>query len=333
MHMHGRRPQQYRIRRIVELIRSGMARNRPANARTLGQELGVSRRTIANDLDYLRDDLNAPIEYAPHRHGYRLTDPTWELPALQVSRREVFAFAIAARLIRAFKGTPLETDMAAVMRKIERSLEGKVTLDPAVLIDRFAVLGEDYARQDPAIWEQVARGLGAGETLDVTYCKFNGQTGAYLLDPYHLVAYHGNWYLLAFHHRRGKVAAFALSRLRRVRTTGRQFAGTGHFDAEAWLREGFGITGGEPPIKVRLLFSPKVATYIRERIWHPSQETADRRDGGVELRFETTGWKELVRFVLSWQPDVKVLAPRRLKERVHEKMRQALAEPTGDAAC
>ena len=42
------------------------------------------------------------------------------------------------------------------------------------------------------------------------------------------------------------------------------------------------------------------------------------------MAFTTSGWKELVRWVLSWQPDVKVLAPVRLRLRVEEKMREAL---------
>ena len=36
------------------------------------------------------------------------------------------------------------------------------------------------------------------------------------------------------------------------------------------------------------------------------------------------GWKELVRWILSWQPDVRVLAPAALRKRVIEKVRQAL---------
>jgi predicted DNA-binding transcriptional regulator YafY len=50
-----------------------------------------------------------------------------------------------------------------------------------------------------------------------------------------------------------------------------------------------------------------------------------RRDGSLEMQFETTGWKELVRWILSWQPDVKVLSPKRLRERIELKMRQGLA--------
>jgi hypothetical protein len=65
--------------------------------------------------------------------------------------------------------------------------------------------------------------------------------------------------------------------------------------------------------------------FLKGRVWHPSQRLLERRDGAVELRMRTSGWKELVRFVLSWQPDVRVLAPVRLRERVREKLRASLA--------
>ena len=49
-----------------------------------------------------------------------------------------------------------------------------------------------------------------------------------------------------------------------------------------------------------------------------------RPDGCVEMRLETTGRKELVRWVLSWMPDVKVLAPKSLRDRIAEKLRDGL---------
>ena len=42
------------------------------------------------------------------------------------------------------------------------------------------------------------------------------------------------------------------------------------------------------------------------------------------MRMETTGREELVRWVLSWMPDVKVLAPKRLRDRIAEKLRDGL---------
>lgn len=88
------------------------------------------------------------------------------------------------------------------------------------------------------------------------------------------------------------------------------------FDARTHARDAFGITGGEKPMKVRLLFEPKLAVYISERQWHPTQVLKKRGDGRIELRMETTGRKELVRWVLSWMPDVRVLAPNSLRDRM-----------------
>ena len=69
---------------------------------------------------------------------------------------------------------------------------------------------------------------------------------------------------------------------------------------------------------------PKLAVYITERQWHGTQEFRMRRDGRIEMRLETTGRKELIRWVLSRMPDVKVLAPRSLRNRIVEKLRGGL---------
>jgi predicted DNA-binding transcriptional regulator YafY len=94
----------------------------------------------------------------------------------------------------------------------------------------------------------------------------------------------------------------------------------------ASLRDGFGITGAAKAWKVRLLFSRQLATYLKERVWHPSQQLRERRDGRLEMRLETTGHKDLVRWILSWMPEVKVLAPVELKTRIISKLKEGLKE-------
>ncbi len=97
------------------------------------------------------------------------------------------------------------------------------------------------------------------------------------------------------------------------------------FDAQVFFKDAFGISQAEQPWKVRLLFAREVATYIRERVWHASQELRQRRDGTLELRLQTSSRKELSRWILSWMPHVRVLAPRQLRKRVRQRMRQGLA--------
>jgi hypothetical protein len=160
------------------------------------------------------------------------------------------------------------------------------------------------------------------------YQTFPGKLSPYELHSLHLLAYHGNWYVLALNSAKGRVGTFSLSRFRKVEVTGRTFQRPEDFDARSHARQAFGITAGEKPMRVRLLFEPKLAVYISERQWHASQVRKKRRDGRVELRLETTGRKELVRWVLSWMLDVRVLAPKSLRERIALKLEEGLRRNT-----
>ncbi|MFC1499159.1 helix-turn-helix transcriptional regulator [Verrucomicrobiota bacterium] len=318
------RAQKYRIKRILDLIRNGTSSGFFPNCSVFCAELGVTRQTIMNDLDYLRDEERAPIEYVASSHGYRLTDETWQLPAVSISRHEIFAFSLARKLLGSFLGTPLEKDMRSVLGKIADSLEGKVTFDLDMFTDRFTVIGDDYVVQDPLIWKEVCCCLDTQQQISIVYEKFNSDTGEYILNPYHMFAYHGNWYLAAYNVRKKTVATFAISRIRKIRRTGEHFEMPDSFDALNYAKESFGIVRGDKVFRVRLLFSRKIAGYIKERVWHSDQKIVEKRNGDIVLSFETAGWKELVRWILSWQPDVKVLAPKRLADRIREKMKEGL---------
>ena len=59
----GFRPQYYRIRRMVQMVREGSETGCLPNSRDFMGEFGVSRRTVARDLDFLRDEESSPLEY------------------------------------------------------------------------------------------------------------------------------------------------------------------------------------------------------------------------------------------------------------------------------
>ena len=318
------RPQYYRIRRMVQMVRESAGTGYLANSSDFMKEFEVSRRTVARDLDFLRDEERAPLEYDDARHGFRLTDETYTLPPVRISRKEAFSFGLARKLLACYEGTPLHLDMRSVLDKIAESLEGDVTIEPAWLSEHVGVLPEDRVRTDPEIWAALAGYVERREAIRATYQTFDGRVSEYELHPYHLLAYHGNWYVLARTAAKDQVQTFALSRFRRIEVLGQTFDRPDDFHAEAFARQAFGIVGGEETIKVRLLFAPKLAVYITERQWHLSQEFRTRLDDRVEMRLETAGHQELVRWILSWMPDVTVLAPKSLRNRIVEKLQDGL---------
>ena len=59
------------------------------------------------------------------------------------------------------------------------------------------------------------------------------------------------------------------------------------------------------------------------------RDVGKRIENRMEMRLQTTGRKELIRWVLSWMPDVRVLAPKSLRERIEEKLRVGLRRQDG----
>ncbi|MFM8468981.1 MAG: hypothetical protein ACKODH_03265 [Limisphaerales bacterium] len=109
------RPQYYRIRRMVQMVREGTERGSLPNSSDFMEEFEVSRRTVARDLDFLRDDERAPLAYDDARHGFRLTDETYTLPPVRISRKEAFSLGLARKLLAHYEGTPLHLDMRSVL--------------------------------------------------------------------------------------------------------------------------------------------------------------------------------------------------------------------------
>ena len=57
------KPQYYRIRRMVQIVREGTETGYLPNSSDFMREYEVSRRTVSRDLDFLRDEERAPLEY------------------------------------------------------------------------------------------------------------------------------------------------------------------------------------------------------------------------------------------------------------------------------
>ena len=100
---------------------------------------------------------------------------------------------------------------------------------------------------DPEIWQRAGRAINQRERLRLHYQRFDGVIRDYLLEPCHLAAYHGNWYLLALNTAAGRMETFALSRCRSLAGTGQHFARPAAFDPKAFFKDAFGISQADNP--------------------------------------------------------------------------------------
>jgi len=126
---------------LVRLVRiDGELRSRRwPNASTLAKLLEVNERTIHRDIDCLRDQLGAPIEYDSSRHGYYYREESYRLALPQVTEGECLALFLAERLLEQYKGSPLADDLQRLFHKITVLLPDVMSLDPAHLAQAYSI--------------------------------------------------------------------------------------------------------------------------------------------------------------------------------------------------
>lgn len=105
-----------RLLQLDALLRSG---KRQTVAR-LAEALEVSERTIRSDLAFLRDRFNAPLEFS-RQQGHHYTDPEWRLPSISLSRGELFALTLGARMLEAYSGSAYSVELRSAIAQL-RSL-------------------------------------------------------------------------------------------------------------------------------------------------------------------------------------------------------------------
>lgn len=273
----------------------------------LGYE--VSAKTIQRDIDYMRYQLDAPVEYSAKHRGYCYTEPNYKLPAISVKESDLFAIYLAEKLLAQYEGTPLYDSLRSVFRKIEESLPEKTTVDIGKDHARFTVFPPSSTLIRSGIWESVAEAIRLSRRLRVMYRTPGSLPAQRVIEPYHGVRFEGDWYVVGHCHLRNAIRTFSLARMEKVEMLKDDFRIPETFDFTRLTGSHFGVHWSDSEYQVRIRFEPEVAGYIRERRWHPTQRIDENPDGSVILSLTVNHLLELKRWVLSWGDSASVLAP------------------------
>jgi proteasome accessory factor B len=322
------RPPLERMMRIHEAIRSG---DYP-NATTLAGILEVSTKSIQRDLEFMRDRLNLPLEYSPRRNGYHYTQEVSAFPTLQITEGELFALLIAEKALQLYRGTHFERPLVSAFRKLCSSLPDSISLHLADWEQAVSFRNRAEPVFNLEVFDAVAQATARCQQIEITYRKPGRRdTEQRLVDPWHLGNINGEWFLFAHDHLRKDLRTFLPARIQAVRLTGKTFVRPRKFSIENRLHGSFGVHSGHGEYKVVVRFDRRVADYIREKKWHPTQQLRNLQDGGVELQLQLSSLVEIERWVLSWGGNARVIEPRELTEAIQESARRILESSEPDA--
>ena len=313
-----------RVYKIEMLIRN----RGHVSFQALLDELEVSPATLKRDLDYLKDQLGAPIEYDRFLNGYRFGEEyrgqKHELPGLWFSERELYSLLMANQLLSEIDSEGvISRHMQPLLERIHQML-GTGEADAKTLLKRVKIISSAKRPVSSQFFELVGEALLKRKRLHMRYLtRGRGEVSERDVSPQRLVHYRTTWYVDAWCHTREKMLRFALDAIEEASLTGARAKEVPMRQVESEMDAGYGIYAGAKRQWATLRISAQAAQWVSREEWHPDQEGRWLEDGAYELKVPYSDDTELVMDVLRQGSQIEVLNPPSLRKLVHVRLEEA----------
>jgi predicted DNA-binding transcriptional regulator YafY len=184
-------------------------------------------------------------------------------------------------------------------------------------LEGLPVEAGEQERSAPSHLAAVRGAVERRERLEIDYFSASrNEVTTRRIDPEHVLAAMGHWYVVAWCHRAKGERLFRVDRIRATRETGERFEPRGLAGQGRDL-----YTPTEEDVRVRLRLGPG-ARWVAE---YYAVERAVQRGGGLEVTLPTRDLGWVARLVLRLAGEAKVLAPPALAEAARRVARETLA--------
>ncbi len=284
--------------------------------------LEVSRATVCRDLEYLRDRLGVPVYWDAPQRAYRMQGidgqgGEHELPGVWFSEREIHALLTIIELMAQLEPEGLLAPRIAPFRERLEQLLEQGTGDAPQALQRIRVLPMAQRQISGDHFQVIAHALIKRHCLEITYYGRQTDTSVQrVVSPQRLVYYRDNWYLDAYCHLREGLRSFSVDAICAARLSDASAAQVSLPEIAAFFDSSYGIFNGPSRQVARLKFTPFRARWVARERWHPDQVGSITPDGGYLLDVPYGQDWELVQDILKQGPEVEVLAPKSLRDKV-----------------
>lgn len=314
--------------RILKRIEAG----RYTTAQDLADEHRVTERTIRRDIEALQE-AGFPLydERTDGRKVWRLIDGYKQRLTQTFTLAELSALFFSRNLMSFLGGAPFAQDLESAFDKIKEALPERSLPYLSRIQELFSARPDpwkDYSGKQDVIASLIDAVLHQRQAR-IDYFSFNSKrTKSYTIDPYRVVYYHGGLYLYARAHEYREVRTFAVERIEKIEVLDQSFQVPADFSVAEYAKGAFGIAGGKPEA-VEVVFAQPMAAYVRERVWHESQELVEGPGGSVVLRLQVFPGFELQSWIMGFLPHVKVVKPLALREKIARDLEAARTQFKG----
>ncbi len=280
--------------------------------------------TIEKDLFSMRMEHDAPIKYSKAHRGYFYEDPDFSINDIPLTENDLEAIAFAAKTLMQFKDVEMFRQFGSAIDKIVDRVAVSQHQNAEQFI-QFESTGSDSGGEflSPLL-EAIKQKLWV--TFD--YASFvSGELKPRKVIPLLLKQYANRWYLISYDASKSDYITYALDRIEDLTVSKEKAEEPIDFDPDNYFKHAIGITSGNSsPLDIVLKVNAVAAKYLDSLPFHSSQKVKELKEDYVIFTLKVTMSEELIRAILSYGGEIKVLEPKSLKSELERRARNILGE-------
>jgi predicted DNA-binding transcriptional regulator YafY len=299
----------------------------------LAEEMECSEKTIRRDIQEMELEYGAPwIIHDNHVICGSPKHQSIQLEGYWFTSQELNTLLVLNHTLSGLPQGVLTQQLKAFKEKVIDLLGNTTTA--LSFINKIKLLEKSPRVIEASQFNRIVESLQSATQIQISYWdRNNDRITIRRLSPQQLVRYRDRWLLDAWCHQKNAIRTFSLDAIQQIELTKQAIYPVSKEELKQHFETSYGIFAGEASQQAVIRFTPFIARWIQNEIWHPDQQACWLKDGSYQVSIPYQNDTELVQDLMKYGAEVEVIQPKELREKIKLQLKKALSLYSRDKNC
>lgn len=271
----------------------------------------ISRKTLFNDLKFLKEEKDAPINKPTHSDPYYYYTEKFSIKNIVLDEDEIYLLRQASELLKKAAPFQISSELDLIIGKLDNRIETNSNTTVIEFENNTLLHGLEYIKP---IFEAITSKV----VLNIKYQPFNKpEQSDIIFSPYLLKEFRNRWFVFGKNNEYNTISVLGLDRIKKIGNSRELFDESLNFNSEKYFSNliGVSIPKDSQVERVELKVKAELVPYIISKPLHKNQEIVKKySNGDVLIKIDLIINYELKSLILSYGSGVMVKKPLTLKQ-------------------
>jgi predicted DNA-binding transcriptional regulator YafY len=273
----------------------------------------ISRKTLFNDLKFLKEEKGAPINKPTHGDPYYYYTEKFSIKNIVLDEDEVYLLRQASEILKKAAPFQISSEIDLIISKLDNRIETNSNNTVIEFENNNLLQGLEYIKP---IFEAIT----SKSALKISYQSFNSKMQSDIIfSPYLLKEYRNRWFVFGKNSEYNTISVLGLDRIKKIGNSIELYDDTLNFNSEKYFLNLIGVSiPKEAEVQnIEIKVKAELVPYIITKPIHKNQEVVKKyANGDVLIRVNLILNYELKSLILSYGSGMIVKKPLLIKEEI-----------------